>query len=334
MNIIDQSFLDKKTGTIHKILNVNNGIALTDNIEKIPVNKLLDSNLYTHQGGEVVDINESIKSVDTPQTDIVDPNKFFNNQSTYNIFADKIKSVDTSKMKDDEPINVNLPNDLNVDNSINAAYTSSIDDEKAELARKYGVQNTSPQQSVQKQNEAFAKYLDDEGPVVKVNADTHQIEEPVNNVVVNNIPKTTPTPTTNPVHSVFDQAKKSLPFTAIINQSGYIPRLDFIELMEDSYEVSIIDYLANDYVNQLLANPEQVKNQIKSQIISLLEKSKPKKRATKPKTTKKVVKKTTPTKKEPVVKKTTPIKEESKEPLNEVKKTTKKTTQKEEGGEK
>jgi hypothetical protein len=290
MDLINQSFVDNKTKTIHTILSINNGIALTDNIEKIPIPKLLDSSLYTPYS-ESPSITES-KSIKITN-DVVDPSSFFNSSATYNVFAEKIKTVDTSKMKDDEPVQVvsSYTKDLGVDNSISAIQTTSTEDEMAEVARKYGASMNN--QSVQKQNEAFSKYLDEEDmPVVRVNADTHQIEEPVRTEVrVNN--NTHQTVSTqyihqerNPIHSVFDQAKRSLPFTAIINQSGYIPRLDFIELMEDSYETSIIDYLAEDYVNKLLSNPEELKNQVKSQIISLLGKSSKKtvKKESKPKT--------------------------------------------------
>lgn len=259
--------MDKKTGTIHTILNVVNGVALTDNIEKIPVTRLMDHNLYSQYKENI--INESKANVNSkPISDVVDPNAFFNSAGTYNTFAEKIRNIDTSKIPDEQSTVVSIPvRDLQVDNSVNSVYSSSVDDEMAEVAKKYGV-GMANQQSVQKQNEAFAKYLgEDEGPVVRVDADTHEIVKPdlINQYTNNNV-------VDNPVHAVFRQAKRSLPFQAIITQDGNLPRLDFIEMMEDSYEVSIIDFLADDYVDKLLSNPAKLKNQIKEQIIALLDK--------------------------------------------------------------
>ena len=40
--------------------------------------------------------------------------------------------------------------------------------------------------------------------------------------------------------------------------------------MEDSYNTSIIDFLAEEFTNQILLNPHLIKNKIKDQIILML----------------------------------------------------------------
>jgi len=53
--------------------------------------------------------------------------------------------------------------------------------------------------------------------------------------------------------------------------SEKIPRLDFLEMMEDSYEVSIIDYLASEFTKKLLTDPTLLKDKIANEIRSLIE---------------------------------------------------------------
>ena len=51
-----------------------------------------------------------------------------------------------------------------------------------------------------------------------------------------------------------------------IEISNKIPRLDFIEMMEDSYEISIIDFLAEEFTQNILNNPDQIKEMVKDKI--------------------------------------------------------------------
>src|SRR5690606_41385312 len=60
--------------------------------------------------------------------------------------------------------------------------------------------------------------------------------------------------------SMFKKTKRSVNFSVNIDYSNKIPRLDFIEMMEDSYETSIIDYLADEFTKDILSNPDQIKS--------------------------------------------------------------------------
>ena len=73
-------------------------------------------------------------------------------------------------------------------------------------------------------------------------------------------------PQSNKIHEIFDNVKRNKQFNVSIDYQSNIPRLDFIEMMEDSYDVSIIDYLAEKFTNELLANPSLIKDKIKNAI--------------------------------------------------------------------
>ena len=90
-----------------------------------------------------------------------------------------------------------------------------------------------------------------------------QIRQP-DNVMINSI---------DPIVQMFRNAKRNTDFKISFTVNNKIPRLDFIEMMEDSYNTSIIDFLAEEFTNELLLNPELIKNKIKDQISSMVYKT-------------------------------------------------------------
>ena len=71
---------------------------------------------------------------------------------------------------------------------------------------------------------------------------------------------------------MFRNVKRNTDFNIKFEVNNKIPRLDFIEMMEDSYNTSIIDFLAEEFTNQILMNPHLIKNKIKDQINLMLHK--------------------------------------------------------------
>lgn len=75
----------------------------------------------------------------------------------------------------------------------------------------------------------------------------------------------------DPIITMFRNCKRNTEFKFSVDIENKIPRLDFIEMMEDSYEVSIVDFLANEFVDNLIQNRVKLKEQIKEQIFQLIE---------------------------------------------------------------
>ena len=156
MNLASKVFKNNMTGDVVKVIDSFENIAILENKQKIDVRILMDSNQYTEQ---------------------VDPSSFFNNQSAYNFLAEKIKNIPTNMLADDDE-NVVRVNPYNGDgfgpvSNESAIIMSSEEEEKAELAKKYGVINNND--SVQKQNQAFAKLLGEEETVTKIEVKNNQL---------------------------------------------------------------------------------------------------------------------------------------------------------------
>ncbi len=73
---------------------------------------------------------------------------------------------------------------------------------------------------------------------------------------------------------MFKNVKRTIDLKIDLEIENKIPRLDFIEMMEDSYEISIIEYLSNEFTKNLLQNPEEIKKMISDKIRKMVSDSK------------------------------------------------------------
>lgn len=253
MNLANKVFKNNKTGDTIRVIDSFENIAILENKQKIDVRTLMDSNQYTEQ---------------------IDPQSFFNNQNAYDSLVNKIKSMPTEHIQDDpQDISQNLSNSYVSDSVMpttneSAIVMSSEEDERAELMKKYGVVDNS--NDIQRQNEAFSKLLDEEElptKPVSIKLKTQEVQrfevnrEPQNQVV--NVVE-------DPIITMFRKTKRNVEFKINIEVSNKIPRLDFIEMMEDSYEISMIDFLADEFTNKILQDPTIIKETIKNKIKQLV----------------------------------------------------------------
>jgi hypothetical protein len=239
MSIGNKTFKNNKTGEVIKVIDSFENIAILEDKSKADVEKLLNPDLYTEQ---------------------IDPTNFFNNQGAYNNLAEKIKNIPADKIRDDGGevmINVDGNNSFGVRPTMNesAIIMTTEEDERAELAKKYGV--TTPQNDVAKQNQAFAKLLgEEEVQTVEVNRD-----RPIEQRVSQSTQKIE-----DPIITMFKNVKRSKDFSISLEIKNKIPRLDFIEMMEDSYNTSIIDFFAAEFTDNLLKNPQIIEDMIRQKI--------------------------------------------------------------------
>ena len=295
MNLANKSFRDNRTGEVVKVIDSFENIAILENKSKIDTRRLLDQNYYS---------------------EYIDPNQFINSTTTsaHNSIFETIKSIPADRIPmNDEVTNVvgnTYDRDFRPVDDSSAIVTSSVEDERAELARKYGVMDNT--QSLTKQNEAFTKILGedavDELPPLpsrpnqpkeefqRVDINRDDAGDVTGSVFVNNkqsvsYEKQYSLPVEDPVHTMFKGIKRSIEFSLDLNLENKIPKLEFIEMMEDSYEKSIIDFLAADITNSILNNPDYLREKIKEKIVDMVYNKKP---VTKKTTIKKTVNKRQP----------------------------------------
>ena len=265
MSLANKSFKNNLTGEVVTVIDSFENIAILENKQKLNVTQLMNPALYTEE---------------------IDPMSFFNNQGAYNILAEKIKSIPQDQIGDDNgEMNVAGVNRIDIPRGIEQEESivtmSSEEDEKAALVAKYGIINP-PTESLQRQNDAFAKILGEESEAELSQVPQYQqpVQEQVTRVEVNREEKeefsreyvqpVQRIEVEDPIIKMFKGVKRIVEFNISLDIKNKIPRLDFIEMMEDSYETSIIDFLADEFTNELLKNPATIKDMIKSKINNLV----------------------------------------------------------------
>jgi hypothetical protein len=137
------------------------------------------------------------------------------------------------------------------------------------LARKYGVNTNN--NSINKQNEAFAKILGDDNEL-PIQTPTQPREEVQRVEVRRDEPhqQYIQPKVEDPIITMFKNVKRVKEFSISLEIKNKIPRPDFIEMMEDSYNTSIIDFLASEFTDNLLKNPQIIEDMIKQKIKELV----------------------------------------------------------------
>jgi hypothetical protein len=293
INLRNKSFKNNLTGEIVKVLDSFEDIAILEDKSKVDARHLVNPGLFTEISTQQVQPIQSFnESYFNPiEVDEVKPENFFSNQGAYNSLADKIKNIPQHLIKDDpnagqafvriedpegNPTTTSFDRSATMTSNESAIIQVNPEDERAALAAKYGVVN--PAESINKQNDAFSRLLGDDTPPnqeVKVVQVNREVEEPaiqrfeVNGVGQEEYKKEliqSQPIFEDPIIRMFKGVKRSLDFNVSINIDNKIPRVDFIEMMEDSYETSIIDFLADEFTNSIINNPEMIKEMIKSKI--------------------------------------------------------------------
>jgi hypothetical protein len=243
MSLSNKTFKNNATGEIVKVIDSFENIAILENKGKADVAQLLNPDLYTEQ---------------------IDVSSFFNTQGAYNNLAEKIKNIPADKIRDDVGgevmVNVDGNNQFRPQTNESAIIQVTEEDERAELARKYGV--TNPQNDLAKQSEAFNKLLNPESEEVQqVQVNRNPVQQPVSQTYQQPVQVVE-----DPIITMFKNVKRSKDFSISLEIKNKIPRLDFIEMMEDSYNTSIIDFLAAEFTDNLLRNPQIIEDMIKQKI--------------------------------------------------------------------
>jgi hypothetical protein len=286
----NKKFTDLVSGRVVQVTDQFEDIVILDNKTKIKVNKLLDNRLYD---------------------EYIDPRNFFRNEGLVNAFTEKIRQIPTENIINEKekydpknpPVLKNYGDPMRPGFDEPAVLPYDPEEEKRELIAKAKNMFKGGGDAVNRQMESLKSIVEDD---MYDNSDFENYEEKIiESAKVNSRPiepqirnenYMNNNNTIDPIVQMFRNAKRNTDFKINFSINNKIPRLDFIEMMEDSYNTSIIDFLAEEFTNELLLNPEAIKNKIKDQISSMVYKStqkiEPKTEVTKTSTRKKIIKTT------------------------------------------
>jgi hypothetical protein len=291
MNLIGKRFKNK-SGKICTIKDINEHVTTFDDNTRVETKYLLDKKYF-------VEMPSNTFNTSFGQPNQIDPNQFLNN--TRNPILEQIRSLSTDildKLPADD-LASQRDSFYPADNSF-AVIPEDPEMEKRELERKYGINSTTvTTNAIEQANAQMNKILND--PKLGKIISEEMNYQPQPNQTQTSVTQTQPVvqqrnenfdyqPQTrqvdpvvetkhihannyvDPIISMFQKAKRTINFKISFDVDKKIPRLDFIEMMEDSYETSIIDYLAQEFTEQIISNPNLIKNKIVEELRSMLDK--------------------------------------------------------------
>jgi hypothetical protein len=259
-----KKYTDLITGKIVEVIDEFDDIVILDNRTKLKVNKLLDRNLFD---------------------DYIDPRDFFRNESLVNAFTEKIRQIPNETISKepnnfdpyDPPLLKNYGDPMRPSFDEPAVLPYDPEEEKRALLQKAKTMYKNPVGEAQRQFESLKSIIeepeiDEEMPTNATNVTivNENISNPIKVETVESNRNTYQNQSVDPIIQMFRNAKRNTNFNIKLELLNKIPRVDFIEMMEDSYNTSIIDFLAEEFTNELLLNPQIIKDKIKSQINSMV----------------------------------------------------------------
>ena len=306
MSLIGKKFLNA-SGKICVVRENTNNMAIFEDNSKIETKYLLDTNFFTELPQGQAPIKPAYNQL-RPQNDYIDPDKFLNQKS---VLFEQISSIPNDYVEKiaitNEERNMTPRNEYSPANDSSAIIDSPYDEARAaeELAKKYNIENTSidlvgKQANAFKNNPILNEMLKEEGIEIQdykpqVQTQTTIIQQPtqpVRNVIppqyedrsdrdtrtsqVDAVMKDTNNIYMDPMIAIFKKSKMNTDFNFAIEINKKIPKLAYIEMMEESCETSIIEYLANEFTDSILRNPDYLKNIIETELRRMIEEPRPK----------------------------------------------------------
>ena len=250
----DRKFKDLSNNKVVQVTDQFEDIIILDGKTKVKMNQLMDKRYFE---------------------DYIDPQSFFKNESFVNVFAEEIKKIPLDDWKNRIPAE-EMGFDPNsglrpaVEESAVLPYDPEI--EKQELLEKakrmYG---QKPINSVIENQSDWIKEILLEDDEIPMNIEQPKIQEspkqPVQQIIQQQIKEEKKM---DPILEMFKNVKRNTNFRIEFAVENKIPRIDFIEMMEDSYNTSIIDFLAQEFTDQILRDPTIIKERIKQKLIDLV----------------------------------------------------------------
>jgi hypothetical protein len=236
----NKKFQDIATGKVVMVTDQFEDVAILEGKQRINVMRLMDKNIFS---------------------EFIDPETFFSQGSTLQALADKIRSISNEDLARIE--------DVRDDESL--IIQDDPEEEKRRILEKYSA-------PAQIKPTGLEQFMDEDPDILVINPLSQPTPEPVVQQPRAQVPQANqqhiptqarPEPE-DPMVRIFRGAKRKTDFCVSIRFESRIPRPDFIEMMEDSYETSIIDYLAQEFTDQILSDPSFIRQKIKSEILALV----------------------------------------------------------------
>lgn len=270
------------------VLNINGNIAELNNGERVALERLQDRNFYKQLGGNsttsVVESNNSINNINE--------NNNYMSESKPTSRYEKLASGGSVGIGDDGgniTLDRPMPSKTSAGTSVQmGGVVESHNDNLRGLGKdvmeepvKNPYDNYTPNNNsvATSEEELLAKYGHTPPPPVKPSQVLEELANPPKPPTPkeereirrsqrnNNEPTPPPVVEENPVHQMFDKAKKVHSLEVSLKLNEKIPSKEVIKMMEENFDdVSAIEYYTKDIFKKLMDNPSIIEDQVKEAI--------------------------------------------------------------------
>lgn len=268
-NLIGQSFKNGK-GEVITVVDVDSDVAILNDTQRIAISRLTDGKNFRPLVERVIE--NTVNNFNDSPMDI------FDNTNRYGSLMNQLQtSVQNTGFIDDSnagvaKIRVVEPTvDLTPKNQQQTQNIFIDDEARIEETRRKMIENQRLLNSkvIEQANKINKNNILDESELsVKLDDRDFGIREisPEGKVVeYHDIPterEVSFKKKENPAYEMFRSVKRSVPFKMNIEISKLLPKKEFIQMWEESYEISMVEYLAEEFLRELMNNPESLKIQI------------------------------------------------------------------------
>jgi hypothetical protein len=291
-----KKFKDLKRNRILTVNTVNeNNIAIFDNGEKAAVERILDPRFFEEISGGRTSVGSQSRINETKSHVDVNSNVFSNNENYSNSRYEKMLKGSHISIGEEEQSILRQTDGGNRWNMNSAVKTSdSVIETHNDNLRSLGKEIKEPvvksyQQSNKSQEQQLLEkygnlYEDKKQPINNNNTQTSknvsgktlaELEAEMNGEVINNNQQPVQQPVKkepeNPMKAVYDKAKKTYKLNVSLDIDEKIPSKEVINMLEENFDGSAIDYYAKDIYQKLMDNPSILEDQIKEAIKKYVE---------------------------------------------------------------
>lgn len=275
--MVGNKFYERKSDTTVTVISDNKEIVLLSTGEKVDKNYLLTSGEYS-----AIDDGAGIKPNHMTK-ESMDPSSFMNQSAlgssmVANSLFNQLSNIDTSNISDNihsGPTVEIIESGDSFDRYTNDAYyKQDLEAERMEMQKKLKNYKAPKvpyiddeiedefMQSNPQRRDIFSELedIDKRSSSTMPNPDMRaQRRHPVIQEPVIQEP-------TNPLLELVKQAKKVNKFKANIAIDSMLPKYDLIKMFEESYDLSIIDILADEMIDKIIEDRETLRDKIKAEI--------------------------------------------------------------------
>ncbi len=242
-------------GKISVVKDTFENITIFEDGSKVDTRILTNPEYYTLMPtGPKKDSYNALKQA--PMTDKIDPNSFFKQEYSWANNLREIPIQEHQRPIENESLIIQTDEEFEKE-EILRKYKHLADDTQLDKNRQTMNKMLSDEDGYQNQPELYQEKIDRGTSVVQV--------EPVVASRNNNIQEA------NPIIALFKKTKMNTDFKFTLDVNKKIPTINSIKMMEESFEFSIIEYLANEITENLLKHPEQIKDKIVEELKKLIE---------------------------------------------------------------